>query len=57
MLGQLTNIPSGTLLDMLYVILAGGVVLTANEVAELEQIQRELQRRADEDHWMLGSTN
>ena len=57
MLGQLTNIPSSTLIDMLYVILAGGAVLTASDVGELEQIQRELQRRADEDHWMLGSTN
>ena len=57
MLGQLTNIPSGTLIDMLYVILASGVVLTGNDLAELEQIQRELQRRADEDYWMLGRTN
>ena len=50
MLGQLTNFPTGALIDMAYVILASGVVLTANDVAELEQIQRELQRRADEDH-------
>ena len=57
MLGQLTNIPTGTLIDMLYVILASGVVLTGSDVAELEQIQRELQRRADEDHWMSESTN
>ena len=57
MLGQLTNIPTGTLVDMLYVILAGGAVLTATDVTELEQIQRELQRRADDDQWMLGSTN
>ena len=57
MLGQLTNIPSGTLIDMLYAIFASGVVLTGNDVAELEQIQRELQRRADEDHWTLGTIN
>lgn len=57
MLGQLTNIPSGTLIDILYAIFASGVVLTGNDVAELEQIQRELQRRADEDHWTLGTIN
>ena len=56
MLGCLTNIPTGTLIDMLYVILAGGVVLTASDVAELEQIQRELQRRGHVDHWTAAST-
>lgn len=56
MLGRLTNIPTGTLIDMLYVILAGGAVLTASDVAELEQIQRELQRRDDVDHWTAAST-
>ena len=55
MLGRLTNIPTGTLIDMLYVILAGGVVLTASDVAELEQIQRELQRRGDVDHWIAAN--
>lgn len=47
MLGELANIPTDTLLDMLYLILAGGVVLSANDVAELEQLQRELQCRVD----------
>jgi hypothetical protein len=57
MLGELTTIPTGTLIDMVCVILDGGVVLTASDVAELEQIQRELQRRATVDHWMLGRPN
>jgi hypothetical protein len=57
MLGQLTNIPTGTLIEMLYVILAAGVALSANDVVELDQIQRELKRRADVDHWMLANTN
>jgi hypothetical protein len=57
MLGELTNIPTGTLIDMLSIILAGGIVLTASDVAELEQIQRELQRRADVDDWPLGCPN
>ena len=47
MLGQLVNIPTDTLFDMLFVILRGGIVLTANDVAEIEQIQRELQRRGE----------
>ncbi len=48
MLGQLVNIPTDTLIDMICVILAGEVLLSANDVTELEQIQRELQRRADD---------
>jgi hypothetical protein len=57
MLGELTNIPTGTLIDMLSIILAGGIVLTASDVTELEQIQRELQRRAGVDNWGLGRPN
>jgi len=47
MLGELVNIPTDTLIDMICVILAGEVVLSANDVTELEQIQREWQRRAE----------
>jgi len=57
MLGELTNIPTGTLIDMLSVIVADEVVLTASDVAELEQIQRELQRRAGTDYWMPRRPN
>ncbi|HVN20107.1 MAG TPA: hypothetical protein VMU05_15075 [Dongiaceae bacterium] len=57
MLGQLVNIPTHTLIDMICVILAGGVVLNASDVAELEQIQRELQRRADDGHETCLQTN
>jgi len=55
MLGELVNIPTDTLIDMLSVILAGAVVLTANDVAEIEQIQRELQHRADHGCSTLGA--
>ena len=51
MLGQLTNIPTDTLIDMLFVIANGEVSLTASDVAELEQIQRELQRRCGSHYW------
>jgi hypothetical protein len=47
MLGELTNLPIDTLLDIVFVILAGGQPLTFSEVGELEQIQRELQRRGE----------
>ena len=46
-LGELTNLPIDTLLDIVFVILAGGQPLTLSEVCELEQIQRELQRRGE----------
>jgi len=49
MLGELVNIPTDILFDMVFVILGGGIVLTANDVAEIEQIQRELQRRSNGD--------
>jgi hypothetical protein len=52
-LGQLTNIPTDTLIDMLFVIANGEVALTAKGVAEIEQIQRELQRRGEEQYWSL----
>jgi hypothetical protein len=45
MLGELTNIPTDTLIDMLYIIVAGEVAITARDATEIEQIQCELQRR------------
>jgi len=45
MLGELINIPTETLIDMLYMIVAGELSITASDAAEIEQIQRELQRR------------
>jgi hypothetical protein len=57
MLGELKNIPTDTLIDMLYVILSGDVAITTSDAAEIEQIQRELQRRGGAQSWSLGSTN
>ena len=57
MLGELMNIPTDTLLDMLYMILAGEVVISAIDAAEIEQIQRELQRRGDEQCWHFQTVN
>jgi hypothetical protein len=47
MLGELRNLPTDTLLDIVIVILAGGLPVTLSEVAELGQIHRELQRRRE----------
>jgi len=57
MLGQLMNIPTDTLIDMLYIILAGEFAITANDAAEIEQIQRELQRRGGAQSWSYGTVN
>ena len=52
MLGELITIPTETLIDMLFIILADEVALTTREAAEIEQIQRELHRRAEAQHWI-----
>ena len=57
MLGELMNIPTDTLLDMLYIVLASDFAITANDVAEIEQIQRELQRRGGEQRWSFQAVN
>ncbi len=57
MLGELTNIPSDTLIDMLYIILAGEFTNTVSDVAEIEQIQRELQRRGKAQNWNFQTVN
>ena len=57
MLGELMNIPTDTLIDILYIILAGNFAITANDAAELEQIQRELQRRDEEQSWSFQAVN
>jgi hypothetical protein len=57
MLGELTNIPSDTLIDMLYTILAGELAITASDAAEIEQIHRELQRRGGAPNWSFATVN
>ncbi len=57
MLGELINIPTDTLIDMLYIILAGGVAITTTDAVEIEQIQRELQRRGGAQNWSFGTVN
>lgn len=42
---ELTRIPTNSLIDMLFEILNRDLEDTSNDVTEIEQIQRELQRR------------
>jgi hypothetical protein len=46
MFGDLTNISTNTLLDMVFAILKAGRLLTSDEIAELEQIETQLQHRS-----------
>ena len=57
LLGELINIPTATLIDLLFVILAGEVTLTAKDVAEIVEIQCELQRRDEGSHWNWRTVN
>lgn len=57
MLGDLTHIRTDALIDMLYIILAGEIAITATDVKEIEQIQRELQRRGDNQCWTFQTVN
>jgi hypothetical protein len=56
MLGEQINIPTDILVDMLFVILTSAV-LSASDMAEIEQIQRELQRRRENRHWFFATVN
>src|SRR5215472_13046565 len=51
MQGELTKVPTDALIDMLYIILAGDMAITASDAAEIERIQRELQRRGGAEGW------
>jgi len=57
MQAQLTNIPTDTLLDMPYIVLAREAAITATDAAKIEELQREVQRRGGAPNWSFGSTN
>jgi hypothetical protein len=54
---ELTNIPTDSLVDMLFLILTGELAVTANDATEIAQIQRELQRRGEDQHWSFYTVN
>jgi hypothetical protein len=51
------NVPTDTLIDMLYIIFSEEITISASDAAEIEQIQRELQRRSEEQCWSLQIVN
>ena len=55
--GELMNIPTDSLVDMLFVILTGAPAVTPNDGREIEQIQRELQRRGEDRYWTFCTVN
>lgn len=57
MQGELTQISTDTLIDRLYIILAGDIAITASDAAEIERIQRELQRRGGTEGWTSAAIN
>ena len=48
---QLANIPTDSLIEMVFVILTGKLAMTINDGREIEQIQRELHKRGEDKHW------
>jgi hypothetical protein len=55
--GELINIPTDSLIDMLFVILTGELPATKTDGAEIDQIQRELQRRGEDKNWSFCTVN
>jgi hypothetical protein len=51
------NIPTDSVVDMLFVILTGAPAVTPNDGREIEQIQRELQRRGEDQYWNFCTVN
>ena len=54
---ELINIPTDSLIDMLFVILIGKLPVTTTDGAEIEQIQRALQRRGEDKYWSFCTVN
>ena len=57
MLAEPIDVPTGTLIDMLFAILADEVALTTRDAANLAQIQRELHRSGNEQNWDFRMVN
>jgi hypothetical protein len=55
--GQLAQIPTDSLIEMLFTILTGELAITVNDGREIEQIQRELKRRGDDQYWSFCTVN
>ena len=49
--GQLANVPSDSLIEMLFTIITGELATPVIEGTAIHQIQRELQRRGEDQYW------
>ena len=54
---ELMDIPTISLIEMLLVIIKGEFAVTANDGTEIDQIQRELQRRGEDHYWSFCTVN
>ncbi len=55
--GELINIPTNSLIDMLLAILTCELPVTATDGTEIQQIQCELQRRGEDRYWSFCTVN
>jgi len=55
--GEFINIPTDSLIDMLFVILTGKLSVTISDGAQIEQIRRDLQRRGEDKYWSFCTVN
>ena len=55
--GQLANIPTDSLIEMVFTIITCELAMTAIEGTEIHQIQRELQRRGEDQYWSFCTVN
>ena len=55
--GQLASIPTDSLIEMVFTIITCELAMTANDGTEIEQIQRELQRRGEDHYWTFCTVN
>ena len=54
---ELMIIPTGSLIEMLLVILTCKFAVTASDGIEIERIQSELQRRGEIQYWSFATIN
>jgi hypothetical protein len=57
MQAELINIPTDSLIDMLFVILTTDGVATAHDGIEIDLITRELKRRGEDQRWSFYTLN
>jgi hypothetical protein len=55
--GQLANIPTDSLIEMVFTIITCKLAMTAHDGKEIEQIQRELQRRGEDQYWSFSTVH